>query len=287
MFRVLVLAAVAALLLVSPVAAKRIARPFTPVEKLVRAETVVVGKVTALEKEMVSAEPDRGVKEKVSYQVAVVKVETALVGGANATHIKVGFLPQPKGDPVPGRPGRGGFGPVTLAEGNEGVFFLTKHHSGEFYIIGAMSAPIETKADDYKAQLGQVTRAAAALADPSKALKSDKAADRTFAAVVLVSKYRTYPDGAADVKTEKVSADESKLLLKALSEASWKPDPNDATAPNAYQAFSQLGLNEKDGWKFPMVKPGEDFIEKTKEAFTAWLAEAGKDYQVNKLVGKK
>jgi len=52
-------------------------------------------------------------------------------------------------------------------------------------------------------------------------------------------------------------------------------------------AFSVLGLNDKDGWKYPMVKPGEDFIDKTKEAFTAWLAGPGKDYQVSKLVPKK
>jgi len=35
------------------------------------------------------------------------------------------------------------------------------------------------------------------------------------------------------------------------------------------------------------VKPDEDFIDKTKEAFTAWVAGAGKDYQINKLVVKK
>jgi hypothetical protein len=34
------------------------------------------------------------------------------------------------------------------------------------------------------------------------------------------------------------------------------------------------------------VKPGEDFITKSKETYIAWLADAGKDYQITKLVAK-
>src|SRR5262245_2993819 len=118
MFRNITLAAVAAIVLAVPVEAKRVMRAFTPVEKLTRAEVVVVGKVSALEKDMVTATPHPGDSTKFSYKVAVIKIDNGLVGAANITHIKVGFIPPPPPDPAaPTRPGRGPFQPVNLTEG--------------------------------------------------------------------------------------------------------------------------------------------------------------------------
>ncbi len=288
MIRRLLVVAVAAMVLAVPVEAKRAIRIFTPTEKLVRSDAVIIGKVTAIEKNTVDAAPFPGVAEKQAYKVAVIKVETGLVGAANVTHFKVGFQPPPAGQPAnpPGRPGRGGFQPVNLTEGMEGLFYLTKHHTGDFYTISPMMAPVDTKAEDYKSQIADAKKGGAVLSDPMKALKAEKADERFYAANVLVSKYRSYPETGGEVENVKISADESKLILKAIAEGNWKSDPNDPNAPNPYQTFSQLGLNDKDGWKFPMVKPGEDFIAKTKEAFVAWLAGTGKDYQISKLVVK-
>ncbi|QJW96819.1 hypothetical protein [Frigoriglobus tundricola] len=291
MFRVLSLASVAALVLATPVEAKRVMRLFTPVEKLVRADVVAVGKVTALEKDTVTAAPAPGATDKLTYKIAVLKVETGLYGAATVTHVKVGFIPpapvDPNAPPAPVRPGRGGFQQVNLTVGLEGLFYLTKHHSGEFYVISPILAPTEATADGFKDQVAMVKKGVEVLADPTKALKAEKADDRLFAANVLVTKYRTYPEGGGEVENVKVPADESKLILKALAEGNWKSDPKTPQAPNAYQSFGQLGLTDKDGWTFPAVKPGEDFIDKTKDAFTAWLAGAGKDYQIEKLVVKK
>ncbi len=289
MIRKLIVAAVAALVTAMPVEAKRAILLYTPVQKLVRADAVVVGKVTAIEKESVTATPAPGATEKLSYKVAVIKVETGLVGAANVTHIKVAFIPAaaPAPNVPPGRPIRGGFQPVNLTEGLEGLFYLTKHHSGDFYTISPMLAPTDSKAEDYKAQIAEAKKGAAVLADPVKALKSDKADDRFFAANVLLYKYRAIPENTGEIEIVKVDAAESKLVLKAITEGNWKPDPNVANAPNPYQAFSLLALNDKDGWKYPVVKPGEDFIAKTKEAFVAWLAGHGKDYQINKWIPKK
>ena len=72
MIRYVLTAAVAALVLATPVEAKRAIRLFTPVEKLVRADAVVVGKVTALEKETVSATPVPGAPDKIAYTIAVI-----------------------------------------------------------------------------------------------------------------------------------------------------------------------------------------------------------------------
>ena len=54
-----------------------------------------------------------------------------------------------------------------------------------------------------------------------------------------------------------------------------------------YQSFMRLGVTDTNGWNPPVVKPGEDFIDKTRDAFVAWLAGAGKDYRINKFVAKK
>lgn len=286
MIRNLFVAALAAAALAAPAEAKR-ARMFTTTEKLVRADAVVVGKVTAIEKEPVTAPAEPGAKEKLSYRVAVVKVEGALVGAADATHVKIGFEPVSADPSVPAPPRRSGPSAFVPAADAEGLFFLTKHHSGDFYVITGMLAPVLTTAPDYKDQLALAKQAAAVLADPTKALKAEKPADRTFAANILVNKYRAYPESGGAVETAKVPADESQLVLKALAAADWKGDPNGRPDLNAFQSFSLLGLTDKDGWKQPAVKPGEDFVGKTKEAFVAWLDGPGKGYQINKLVVKK
>lgn len=285
MIRNLFVAALVVAVLAAPAEAKRV-RMFTTTEKLVRADAVVVGKVTALEKEPVTAPAAPGAKEKLSFRVAVVKVEGALVGAADVTHVKIGFEPVPADPSAPAPPRRSGPTPFAPAADSEGLFFLTKHHGGDFYVITGMLAPVLTAAPDYKDQVALAKQAAAVLADPAKALKTEKPADRTFAANVLVNKYRAHPEGG-EVGTARVPADESALVLKALAAADWKGDPNGRPDLNAFQSFSLLGLTEKDGWKPPVVKPGEDFIGKTKEAFVTWLDGPGKGYQINKLVVKK
>jgi hypothetical protein len=260
-------------------------------QRAATAEVVVVGKVTAIEKDTVDAPRFKGDKEKVAYTVAVVKIENAFAGANNLTHIKVGFIPPPRGHqepPANARPQRTGFQPVYLKEGTEGLFYLSKHHSGQFYIIHPIMSPAEPKMEGYKDEVALAKRACAVLADPQKSLKADKAADRGFAAALLVRKYRTYPEGAGggEYVNGKLGADESRLILKALAEANWKADPATGNS-EAYTAFAQLGLTDMDGWKYPVAKPGEDFQEKTKEAFVKWLEGPGKDYRVNKWLPKK
>src|SRR6187397_382249 len=61
-------------------------------QRAVTAEVVVVGKVTAIEKDAVEAAPFPGAPNKVAYKVAVVKIENGLAGAANITHVKIGFI---------------------------------------------------------------------------------------------------------------------------------------------------------------------------------------------------
>lgn len=281
MTRTLLVAPLVALALAAPVDAKRI-RMFTPTEKALRADAVVVGKVTAIEKEPTAVPGAPGEPGARSYRVAVVKVETGLIGAANVTHVKIGFEPV-----APDAPRRSGPGPFVPTEGTEALFFLTKHPAGDFYTVSPMLSPTDTTALDYKDQIALVKRAAAVLTDPVKALKADRADDRSFAANMLVNKYRAYPESGGEVENIKVPADESRLVLKTLAESDWKPAPNAPDTLNPYRTFGLLGLNNQDGWTPPATKPGEDIVAATKEAFVKWLDGPGKGYQIRAFALKK
>jgi hypothetical protein len=271
-----------ALALVNPARADRIAPITSPVERALRVPVVVVGKVTGVEKETVEAPLYPGATNKVAHKIAVVKIESALAGADGITHVKIGFVPSGTAGI---RPGRGPENPE-LKEGQEWLFFLTKHADGSFYTIPYMTPPVESKATDYKAQIERTTMILAVFADPAKALKAEKAEDRFHAAVALVARYRTPFDGVPEVEVAPLSADESRPILKALAEGSWQSEPA-AGRLNGLSAFYQLGLTDADGWKQPVAKPGEDFTETTRQAFIKWLDGSGKEYKIKKLVPKK
>ncbi len=75
------------------------------------------------------------------------------------------------------------------------MLFLTRHHEGNFYVMPFASPPIDPKGEPGKAELAEVKKSLAVIADPTKALTAAKVEDRAFAASVLVSKYRAYPEG--------------------------------------------------------------------------------------------
>ncbi len=290
MYRKLVLAALVVAVVAVPVEAKRVARPFSPVEKVARAELVVSGSVSAVQKDPVMLVQYAGDPNKVAHTVATIKIEKGLLGTGKLTEVKVAFVAPPKPDPnVPVRPGRGGFQPVNLTPGQEGVFFLTKHPGGDYYTVTPMMQPLNAKDPEYKAQLEVATKAAAAIADPVKALKAAKPEDRFLAATTLLTKFRTVPDG---VETEivKVPTDETRLILKALLEGDWaKYDPNTV---NGSQAFYSLALTAKDGWVQPVVvntpgAPPVDFNAVMKDAFGKWIDGPGKNYQISKIAPKQ
>lgn len=272
----------------------------SPTQRALAADVVVVGKVTAVEKETVEAAPFPGAQNKVQYKVAVVRIATPLAGAGNLTHIKVGFVPPPPAQPPrPGpQPGairpplrRPGLAPPELKEGQEYVLFLVKHPEGGFYVMPPMSPPLDAKTESTKTEVEGIRKVLAVVADPAKALKAEKPEDRAFAAVILATKYRAYPDFAQGVEEVPIPAEESRQILRGLADADWTKF--DRTAPNGMQAFNMLGLGEKDGWTPPKpvpVRPGQpagNFNLVVKEAFVKWLAGPGKDYRIKRVVAKK
>jgi len=261
------------LVVVPALSAKRVAAPPSPVHRALQAEVVVAGKVTSIEKEPVEIETGG---QKTAYKVAVIKIESALAGAANTTHIKVGLPAMAVGR-----------GPrVSLEENQEGLFFLTKHPSGKFHTFNWMSNSVPATDENYKAVTANVKKALAVLAEPMKALKSDRAEERSFAAIALIIKNRTIPQTEGkELGLEKLPAEESKLILKGLAEADWAK--SDSSMPPPPSAFYMLGLTTVDGWNAPKAQPGADFNALMRDAFVKWTEGAGKDYRINKFVIKK
>ncbi len=260
------------------VRADRIAPIASPIERAIRSRAVLVGKVTAIEKDTVDAPLFPGATNKVAHKIAVVKIETGLAGVENITHIKIGFVP-----PNPAL--RRGPDNPELKEGQEWLFFLTKNEAGGFYTIPYLTPPIESIAADYKDQVASVKTMLGLVADPAKAMKAEKAEDRFNAAVAILLKYRSVPEGTRETETITLTADESRPILKALGEGVWKTERASASM-NAYSAFAMLGLTDKDGWKQPKLIEGKNFFEQMREAYNVWLAGPGKDYRIKKLVPK-
>jgi hypothetical protein len=282
----------AAGLAAAPAHARLVAAPKPPAQRAVTADAVVVGTVTAVEPAEVEAAPYPGAEEKVKFKVAVVKVKDDLAGADGRTHLRVGFVP-PVGPPPAGTggiPRPRGLTPPDLKEGAEFLFFLAKHPDAGFYLMPVMSPPVEAKGGGAKAEVEAVRKVLAVVADPMKALKAEKAEDRHAAAVALLGKYRSYPEFGGEVEEVPIPAEESKLILKGLTEGNWARFQRDR--PNALQAFYSLGLTEADGWVPPNPRPAApgrpvDINALTKKAFEAWLAGPGKDYVVKKVVAKK
>jgi hypothetical protein len=286
-------ATVAVAVSVGPAFAFRVGPPPTPAQNAITAPVVVVGKVTAIEKDVVEVpSPYAGAKDKQNYKIAVVKIESALSGAGDLKEIKVGVF-QPKPVPGPGKAPVAPRGPpaaVALKEGQQLLLFLTKHPHADFYLMPGFNAPVDVTTETGKKAIEDVKRVVAVLADPMKALKSEKAEVRTEAALVMVTKYRTPPQFTRDTEQIAIGAEESELILKALAEGAWKAEFG---APNAYMAFNQLGLTAKDGWIPPVIvnpppgQPRPDYAAIYKDAFTKWLDGPGKDYRIKKLVPKK
>jgi len=270
-------------------------------QQAMTAEVVVVGKVIEIEKEMAKASPAPGVADKVEYKVAVVKIEDALLGAKGITTIRVGYQNIAAAAPeVPLQNGNGNLKPmfrnlrepliaplVALNEGQEAAFFLKKHHDGDFYVMQQFARPLNKTTANYDKTMAQVKKTLKIYEDPKAALQSKETADRSLAACTLVQKYRSYPQMTAPrgkVVTEPIDAEESKLILAALSEMKWgQPDAN---GMNLQAIFFQLGVQPKDGWTQPKALKGQDYNKMLGDAVTKWLADNNEKYRINRNVVK-
>ena len=275
-------------------------------QRAVNSQLVVSG-TAAQEKEPAEVEQFKGSPVKVKYKVFSVKVADTLVGEkAEKVRILVG-----PGDfaavqfEQPGQPAPPYFpaylNSVQLIDGQEGVFFLTRHPMADGWVLVAGNPPLNPLDTRYKDDLAAVKAVAATYADPIKALKAEKADDKMKAAAVLLTRYSRPPayDGKP-YERKAVPAEEAKLIFQAMLDADWevwdKPqqpgEVRDYTLnPTNLLGQMQVYQGAKGAASFPPVqpKPGQGYTAAYKEAFVAWREGAGKDFQVMRyaLPGEK
>jgi hypothetical protein len=259
----------------APLLADRIAPPIPrPLLAAVTSDAVVVGTITEVESDPVKAKSHPDAKDETEYRVLVVKIEDALYGVKNATHVRVALTAAEFNSPV-----------RTMKEDAKFLFYLTKHPTTNLYLPKSdyPSVSMTTRGADELLRRAKV--ATAAFNDPVKALKAKDKDDRVLAACALAMYYRKVPPNTKGTEKADRPADESKLLLETLAEGDWTltglPD-----AGNPYAVVSGLGL-EDDGWKMVGTTGAKDVAAANHEAFKEWLAGKGKDARVKQIVAKK
>jgi hypothetical protein len=271
-FRGLLLAA-SALTLTAALAPAGFPIPAPPLpERVALAECIVVGTVTEVKADLVSAFsiPKIPGAPKVSHRLAVVRVETVVAGAKDMREIQVGFV-VPKG---PAR--RGDF---QWTAGQAGCFFVRKHPDERFHVLlGWWDLLDKAKTKDFDRDLALVKRCAKLLADPGAGLRSRDREDRLLTAGMLIVRYRTpqhvYRD---DPKTEPIDGEQSKLILSALAEGDWT-DKDVRDPMGRLRLFSRIGLTDEDGWK-----PPASAQEAAQEA-QKWLRANSATYRIRRYV---
>lgn len=258
------------------------------VRQAVQAESIVVGKVGELENETIKAASAPGSNVQVEYQVAPIQIADSLTGAKGLTVVRVGFISNNDAPPAPQPPIAGGPGlrrvvgrNVKLTPGQEGCFFLVKHHEADFYIMVAVGQPLDKANPDFGKELEHIKKIMAICDKPKDALKAKDEADRQFAASVLVYRYRLSRLSGRVAKQEAIDAEESKMILKEIASPEWKAEtPLSST-------ISMLGLTAKDGWKIPQIMPGDDMNKVYGEAYIKWHKESGDKFQIQRFVAEK
>ena len=276
---------------------KELAISISPVQQATHADIVVIGKVTDLDPDLVMIEQYKG-SGLVGHMVANVRIEESLLGAKGLTHVRIGFIPGIRynyGDDLAAfqfqRLGgqRSWRGPVNLDAGQEACFMLQKHHSGDFYTLQQHAYPLDKSELNYESELKGVRSILKAFNKPVEALQVKDAAERQLAACALVMRYRTQKNQYVPVTVvnEPIAADESKLILQALSEMKWGELPFDPNGTFSLQnAFYQLGLPLESGWQQPQQKENENYNEVMTKAFSTWAKANADKYRIQRLVAK-
>lgn len=263
----LVLTSVCLLILSGGSLFARVAAPPALPERLARAEVVVTGKITRFEEKPVTA------RDGMEYEIAVVKIDDAIVGAKGLTHLRFAV--------APGRGIRVGRGFMKLNEGMEACFFLSPVQGESFYTAPMYYDVMPKDGENFKRDVDLLKQCAKLLEDPSRGLTSSDPAVRFMTTAVLIARYRTPPAGANELTQEPLDQKESKLLLLALADADWeKADPRWSNI-QPLSLFFRLGITPQDGFTRP-----QNFKELPAEA-KKWLRANAETYRIKKFVPKK
>ncbi|MGE3803739.1 MAG: hypothetical protein AB7K24_03585 [Gemmataceae bacterium] len=251
-------------------------------ERVANARAIIVGTVTAIEKEPVIAPAGPKSEQKIRFQVAVVKVDENLLGAKGLTDLRVGFVPPPAPAPVGGNNGLPEIpyvGPPELKVGMTALFVLAAHPGETFYTARGVRDVLVKAGDakEFTVELKQARHLASLLADPRAGLTAKDANARFLTGGMLICRYRNFGvrGGEAPPKTVPIDAEENKLILAALRGADWAAQRPDNFTPE--HVFLRLPLTAKEGWTRP-----RDY-KQIPAAARAWLEKHKDTYRIEKL----
>jgi hypothetical protein len=274
----------------------------SPAQQAIKAEVIVVGKVTELEKELTQATAFPNATEKVGFQIGVIKISESVVGAKGLTTIRVGWQPvaAAPANPTPNvpnlrpliRPRPGINRSVTLTEGQEGCFQLVKHHEGDFYVLIMGGQPLEKKAADFDKQLENVKKVVKIFEDPVASLKAKEADERRFAAGILLQKYRMAPQSTngKPARQEDISEEQSELIMRIMAESDWgKNEMKDGIPVGVQILFGNLGIAQgQHGFNPPKFMPGQqDYAKVYGDYVMKWIKDNTGKYRIQRWVASK
>ena len=245
--------------------------------------------------------PPAANQPKANYRIAVVQVTEAIHGVKKDTQmIRVAFIAPANGDPNVGGGAIGGNiqilpaiqpgglanrrpfigGSVQLQMGQDGIFKLNKHHKESFFDAPNYTSFINRQNNaNFDNEVKAAKQLSKVLDNPVAALKADDLGERSLAAAVLIGKYRNNTTGVA-MKQEPIDAEESKLILKVLSQSDWSINRTSDAMPYGPELFNQLGVNQKDGYNPVNVRNQQDIYK----AMQTWLSDNTDKYRIQKFV---
>jgi hypothetical protein len=230
------------------------------------ADTIVVGKVIAIEEKTEAHLPNRYPNaEKIDFRIVVVEVKEALLGAKEKKTVRIGFSGRPE---------------LKLAVGQEACFFLMPHFEEKFYTLlavdGAVNSVIARKdACSFEKEMTEV-RKSARLLNERAGLKSKEPKDRYHTAALLVVHYRA-AQWNEPLTEELVDKKESELILKGLADADWSVlDAGDDL--NILMTFRMVTNVHAKNWKAP------DDFKQYPAAAKKWLQDHASTYRIRKIV---
>ncbi|WP_020469888.1 hypothetical protein [Zavarzinella formosa] len=258
------------------------AKPLSPAKQAVQAEVIVLGKVVEVENDTVEISPYKGAapEERVSFKIAIIKIETPLAGAVGLTQLRVGF----RSDAPP---------PAALTAGMEGAFMLSPHYSGDFHVAAENGLPLLKSDEAFAKEVETVKKIAGAIDDPVTALKSKDKAERSLVAFTLLTRYRDRNRATNGRMVEAdIPAEESKLLIQAIAEMPWNPQETDFTKPSRSSVWHLL-QTDKLGFQPPVMKiptvgdPPDAVNKQFEEATTKFLKANADKIKIKKIVAGK
>ena len=261
---------------------------------IVQSDIVVVGRVVALAPKDVEAVFSSENPYNLDYRIAVLKVQEVIHGQKDVKELRLGFI-SPDQDRKVDKTGKAmatfsplGFSPAKV--GQEGMFFLRKHHQANFYVNFLVFRNFLQSSDtsEFTTNLEKARQLDKVLKLPMEALRAENESNRFLAATMLVTRYRLSWLKDRKLPEKAIDAEESKLILKTLAEADWS-DVNEATSPSKYPwhpywIFLQLGVTKADGYDPPIKAP--DFRD-TLRYTQNWLRDNQQKYRIQRFTSSK